>query len=615
MQVEAPPAPRLLESPEFFGLVVRHASRFQSDPNFAERRLSGTSEAAVDATEEDQAVIRRLVADFVENVTAVDPEAGRILGEARLSSEHWQHTADLMDALHDNRVRELGRDALAAVEGPDADTGDGDLHPEQGVQARMSNRLAARSGEIRRLREELVPAPLRDAVPANHWRTMITPEAVEAFRSLGGWHAALYVSRDARRLAAQSLQRRLGFLGMARYAFFLMVVGLLLPIVTLILTIIEPSNAKKLWWAMQGVGSGTICAASGFVQREAGIAAGQSLGATTAEPLYTPEVTLPPFAPATTAAGGFGASSSTTVSPPAATTVFVPEITTTQPPLVSTTTTTTPQVMCTVPVLDNSVMTVESTQVGGQVPALTVVWYDCEMGFTTSVGSHFGAECQIDGTIMPLQPAANAIIGNVPGEPSGCTVPAVASTTPSAATSCGVPPVLANAVNGFPGPSQAVEFGQIAWYVCDDGYTSDSGVDFGAHCMYDGSYEELPTGCHAQPAAPVTPTSCGVAPVVQNAECGMPGANVQIEFGQLIWYDCNPGFATASGVDFGATCQTDGSFEPALPSSCETSTVSAGNGERRLDDSPGGATMPLWLEGCAANALLFGLEAIWTFHR
>lgn len=237
--------PRLLESQDLLDLVVGHAVRFHEEGGGAS---VDTSDADTNADLRQEA--SHQVRSMLEKVSRANPEAGRLLSDVRMTPEQWSQSKSILNALHDKRVLEMGTFVRKAVS---------DSHSAGEVE----DKIATRADEIRKLRDELIPADLQEVATQpegqNHWGFAMEKAEFSTSGQVGGWHGSLEIGGESSEKALAS--RRL-VTAQQLYVIIGASVALVLGIVSTVLTaVFGPAGAMLFWIITAGI-DGLLCAGS-----------------------------------------------------------------------------------------------------------------------------------------------------------------------------------------------------------------------------------------------------------------------------------------------------------------------------------------------------------------
>jgi len=241
VQVQAEPQekPRLLESDELVNTVLEHALRFHDE-------MSGETYDASHERDDLKRAARDRLQDMLHKVTSHSPEAGRLLSDLRLTKDQWGQSKQILNALHDKRVQNMGEVVREAA--------------GQSQNPREANvKLGAREEELRKLREELIPEGARGvaAIPEgqNHWGFAMQKGEFHAQGPVGDWQGALTIG-------GSETERRLMDKGQLIYLIITATIVTILGIVSTVLTLtLGPAAASILFIVTAGI-DGVLCGTS-----------------------------------------------------------------------------------------------------------------------------------------------------------------------------------------------------------------------------------------------------------------------------------------------------------------------------------------------------------------
>lgn len=212
------PQPRLLESEDLMGAILDHALRFHHE--FTGEHFDASGEETQASL---KAHVREKIQETVTKVTGHSSESGRALADMRLTPVQWRQSKQILEALHDKRVQEMGQFVQK-------------LERESGSLEEAQQRLAAKGPELRQLHEELIPKALQDPSSwtkgPNQWGFSLESGRARATGTVGGWKGELVVGGGEE---SKQVARRLGA-GELIYLIITGIVSLALGITSIVLS-------------------------------------------------------------------------------------------------------------------------------------------------------------------------------------------------------------------------------------------------------------------------------------------------------------------------------------------------------------------------------------------
>jgi hypothetical protein len=238
---------RFLQSEDLLNTIATHAVRFQQE-------IGG--EVAEGDHEELKGHARRSIAEMAAKVSTADVESGRVLKDLQLSDEQWFQSKQILEALHDKKVQDIGNFVQGAVR-------------NSATLDEASAKVAEREDEFRALRDRFVPPTAQDVVnsPAgsNHWSMSMHQGALEMSGDANGWSGSLAVGGEetARRLAENvTADRRLMTKQQMIYLLVTAIVVGVLGIVLTILTAALGAHAATVLFLVGAGLDGLLCTGS-----------------------------------------------------------------------------------------------------------------------------------------------------------------------------------------------------------------------------------------------------------------------------------------------------------------------------------------------------------------
>lgn len=237
---EEAPQPRLLQSEDLLSTIVEHSMRFHNE--FAGQAISGASPTH----QELLAEARKHVHETVHKVAGHSREAGRILQDLRLTKTQWSQSKQVLDALHDKRVLEMGQYVQKVV-------------AESETPAEAMRRVATKEGELRQLREELLPAGVRGVAKTsegqNHWGFSMQSGATIS-GPIGGWQGSMTIG------GSKAVTRRLMDKAQLLYMIIASAVVVLFGIISTIMTAVLGPAAATIFFIITATLDAALCGTS-----------------------------------------------------------------------------------------------------------------------------------------------------------------------------------------------------------------------------------------------------------------------------------------------------------------------------------------------------------------
>jgi hypothetical protein len=238
---------RFLQSDDLLQTIATHAVRFQQE-------MGG--EVAEGDHDELKAHARRSIAEMAQKVSTEDVDAGRLLKDIQLNDEQWYQSKQILEALHDKKVQDIGNFVQNSVR-------------NSGSVAEAAEKVSEREGEFRELRDHFVPSTLHNVAesPAgeNHWSMAMKHGELDVSGSALGWSGSLSFGGEetARRLAENVTDdRRLMTKQQMIYLIVTAVVVSVLGIVLTILTAALGAQAATLLFIIGAGIDGLLCTGS-----------------------------------------------------------------------------------------------------------------------------------------------------------------------------------------------------------------------------------------------------------------------------------------------------------------------------------------------------------------
>jgi hypothetical protein len=240
--------PRFLQSEDLLDTIAAHAVRFQQE-------MGG--EIVEGDHEELKGHARRSLAEMAEKVSTANIESGRVLKDLHLNNEQWYQSKQILEALHDKKVQDLGNFVQSAVRGSES-------------VEEAAAKVAEREHEFRALRDQYVPPTARDVTNfeggENHWSMGMSHNgALSMSGDAAGWSGSLSVGGEetARRLGENAtVDRRLMTKGQMIYLIITAVAVSILGIVMTILTATLGAQAATILFLVGAGLDGLLCAGS-----------------------------------------------------------------------------------------------------------------------------------------------------------------------------------------------------------------------------------------------------------------------------------------------------------------------------------------------------------------
>jgi hypothetical protein len=240
--------PRFLQSNDLLDTIAAHAVRFQQE-------MGG--EVVEGDHEELKGHARRSLAEMADKVSNADQESGRLLKDLNLNDEQWFQSKQILEALHDKKVQDLGNFVQSAVRG-------------SSNLEEAASKVAEREQEFRELRDHYVPPSAQDVVQfpggENHWSMgMSHAGSLEMSGSAAGWSGSLSLGGEetARRLMENSTTDRR--LMTKQQMIYLIVTAVVVGVLGIVLTILTATLGAQAATVLFLVGAGldgVLCAGS-----------------------------------------------------------------------------------------------------------------------------------------------------------------------------------------------------------------------------------------------------------------------------------------------------------------------------------------------------------------
>jgi hypothetical protein len=194
---------------------------------------------------------RKSVAEVAYKVSTADREAGRILADLDVSMEQWEHSKQILEALHDKRVQDIGSSVQDAVR-------------SSATVDEAAMKIADEEDHFRALRDQFVPPSLQDVADLpggqNHWSASMEHGQMQMSGAFGDWQASVAMGDEAatRRLMDNITEsRRL----MSKTALIIaaVVVSVLGILMTVLTATMGPAASMVLFFISAGVDA-LVCA-------------------------------------------------------------------------------------------------------------------------------------------------------------------------------------------------------------------------------------------------------------------------------------------------------------------------------------------------------------------
>lgn len=261
---QGPQGTRLLEDRQFATTAAEHTLAFHKELGLPVDELAPSLRTKLEEELAHEATLR--LHHVVDKIESEDEAAGRQLRELRVTPQQWRHAHQVLKALHDERVHDLGSEALQAA----SMVGD----DREAAHQAATQILQGRQRELSELANELIPPEVRDVPKVegqrDAWEMSIDPKKQQVISQgpLGNWHAAVEVSaqrqlaangtglvRGARRLGDETgvpgwLISTLRGLYVSVGALASILLGLLS---TLLTSVLGPAGTKAVWWTHMGL--------------------------------------------------------------------------------------------------------------------------------------------------------------------------------------------------------------------------------------------------------------------------------------------------------------------------------------------------------------------------